>query len=473
MAHVHRIADPENASETKAIKTLAKVLPKDFFIFHNFELTTGRGLPYEYDMCVIGEHAVWHVEVKGYRGNIKGNAHQWEFENGRVMPSPLPLANKKTKILASKLEYHDRRLRDVWVETCVLLTDDKARIRIRDDQGGRIIQLKDALDYFTDPKRLPVRPKGSITHLHDSICQALFGTAKPNKKVKQIGLYDVIERINQTEDRSVFLAKHRYIKTRPETILKVFHFDIYTSEAEKQRQIEAIFHDQDAMRLLGTHPNLIDTSDMFAWDDNKFVLPTEYVDGGQPLEVLLEKAEDRDISWQEKADIIAKTARGLGHAHKHGVIHRDIRPLSVVVARDGQVKLVNFDLAHIRGTPHPQDADRLRKRLDPKTVAPEVWKDPNAANEASDIYSLGIVFYQLITSKAPYESIEDVMKAGGETPLDRDLLLSELSTPGSEDFMGSPEDAVAVIERMTRQDPKARYQRVEEIVEDLAIIRDD
>ena len=54
-----------------------------------------------------------------------------------------------------------------------------------------------------------------------------------------------------------------------------------------QKQIEAIFHDQDAMRLLGVHPNLIDTGDMFAWDDNKFVLPTEFVENGRPLEVLL------------------------------------------------------------------------------------------------------------------------------------------------------------------------------------------
>ena len=146
MAHVHRIGDPENASETKAIRALGKALPDGFFVFHNFELTTGRGLPYEYDMCVIGEHAVWHVEVKGYRGNIRGNAHQWEFENGRVMPSPLPLANKKTKILASKIKGHSRTLEKVWVETAVLLTDDKARIRIQDDQSPKVIQLKDALE---------------------------------------------------------------------------------------------------------------------------------------------------------------------------------------------------------------------------------------------------------------------------------------------------------------------------------------
>ena len=142
MAHVHRIGDPENASETKAIKQLAKVLPDGYLIFHNFELTTGRGLPYEYDMAVVGEFAVWHVEVKGYRGTIKGDATQWVFESGYVQPSPIPLANKKSKILASKLKGRGGPLNDIFVETCVLLTDDKARVRINDDQSKRVILLK-------------------------------------------------------------------------------------------------------------------------------------------------------------------------------------------------------------------------------------------------------------------------------------------------------------------------------------------
>lgn len=472
MAIVHRIGDPENASETKAIKTLAKLLPDNYLIFHNFELTTGRGLPYEYDMAVIGDFAMWHVEVKGYRGQIKGDANQWLFENGHVMPSPIPLANKKTKILSSKLTRHSRSLEKVWVETCVLLTDDKAKIRIKDDQAGRVIHLGQALDHFTDTKKIPVQTNPIERH-HNTICEALFGSAKARKKLTKIGLYDVIERINQTETRTVFLAKHRYIRTYPKTILKVFHFDIYTSEAEKERQIHAIFHDQDAMRLIGVHPNIIDTSDMFAWDDNKFVAPTEYVENGRPLEVLLAQRDDRKITWAEKADIIAKVARALRHCHQNGVVQRDVRPLNVVVAPKGVVKVVNFDLAKIRERTDLVAPDKVRKRFDPRYIAPEVWTDPDAATPVSDIYSLGIVFYELITSKAPYADIAAVIKAGGETPLDTTLLLAELSTPGSEDFMGSPQDAVAVIERMVKQDPAQRYQSIDEIIEDLAILKDE
>lgn len=469
MARVHRIGDPENQSELRAIQELGKRLPDDYFVVHNFELTTGRGLPYEFDVCVVGSYAVWHVEVKGYRGTIRGDQNQWVFENGGVMPSPIPLANKKSKILKSKLTDHSPRLHDAYVDTVVLLTDDKARIRLKDDQSGRVIRLSEAADFFTDPNKLPVRTS-SITHLQDMICEVLFNY-KPSQKVKQLGLYEILEKINQHENRTVFMAKHRFIRTRPQTILKVFHFDTYTSEDEKKRQIEAIFHDSEAMRLLGAHPNLIDTSDMFAWDDNKFVQPSEYVENGRPLEVLLQKEEDRKITWKEKADIIAKMARGLRHAHGRGVIHRDIRPWNVVVAPGGTVKLVNFDLALVKSAPGLAPKG-LVDRLDAKYTAPEVWNDPNAATARSDIYSLGILFYQLITSQTPYEDIDAVMRAGGETPLDRELLLRELSTPGSEDFMASPHDAVEIIARMTNKDPKARYQTMDELIDDLAIVDD-
>jgi len=469
VARIYRFGQPENASESKAIRYLAEHLPDSYLLVHNFELTTGYGMPYEYDIAVVGEFCIWHVEVKGYRGTIRGDMNQWVFDNGRVQPSPIPLANKKSKILASKLKKAARRLGRVWVDTAILLTDDRTKVKVRDDQATRIIHLKEAPDYFTDPKNLPVKTR-DILHDHDAIYRALFGDARPGQKVKQIGLYDVIERIGQSDTRTVFLAKHRIIRTRPETILKVFHFDVYRNEAARQRQIESIFHDQGAMRLLGAHPNLIDTADMFAWEDDKFVLPTEYIPEGRPLSVLLQAQDDKQVSWKEKADWIMKMARGLVHAHSHGVIHRDIRPLNVVVGPGGVVKLVNFDLALIAGTPHPQLGTKLIQRFDRRYVAPEVLADPTAATPASDIYSLGILFYELLTGEAPYPDVEAV---AGTTPLNRDLLMSELSTPGSEDFMASPQDAVDVIDRMTRQTPAERYRAIEEILEDLAILEDE
>lgn len=334
MAIIHRIGAPENDSEAHAIKRLSKGLPDDYFVFHNFEVTTGRGLPYEYDIAVLSPHTLYHLEVKGYHGEIRGNALQWVFENGSVYPNPIPLANKKTKVLAGKLRQYSSRLDEVFVDTLILLTDDRAHARLNDPQANRVIHLRDALEHLCDPKRLPVST-GNLVRLHNMVCEAIF-TTKPAQRVQRIGLYDIVEKVDQDDRFTAFLARHRFINTQPNTLLKVYNFDIYANDQEKQYRIREIFHGQDSVRLLGSHPNLIRTRDMFAWSDDTFVEPTEYIEGGQMLETLLGQKGERVLNWDEKARIIKGVATGLAYAHRHGVVHRDVRPRNIVVAPEGR-----------------------------------------------------------------------------------------------------------------------------------------
>ncbi len=95
------------------------------------------------------------------------------------------------------------------LRSTIILTDDYARIELKDEQATRVIQLRDALAHFTDQNRLPVSAD-SITRLHGPISKALFGGVRPGKKLKTTGLYEILERINQADTRTVFLASHRY-----------------------------------------------------------------------------------------------------------------------------------------------------------------------------------------------------------------------------------------------------------------------
>jgi hypothetical protein len=466
MAIIHRIGAPETDSEARAIKRFGKDLPDDYFVFHNFELTTGRGLPYEYDIAVLTPHALYHLEVKGYHGEIRGNPLQWTFENGGVYPSPIPLANKKTKILAGKLRQHSRRLDGVFVETLILLTEDHARAKLNDDQAGRVVHLRDAIDRLCDPKYLPVST-GNVSVLHDMVCDALF-TTRPAQKVKQIGLYDIVEKLAQDDRFTTFLARHRFIHTQPLTVLKLYHLDVYAPAEERQYRLREIFHGQDGTRLLGAHPNLVRTGDMFAWSDDAFVEPTEYVEGGQILEVLLGEHRERALTWEEKTQIIKAVAAGLAHAHRHGVIHRDVRPRNIVVGPRGVVKLGNFDLAYIPGAPNLSIANSVRDHFDRRYVAPAVWEDPRDVVPASDVYSLGLVFYQLITGEPPLHDVEAVL-AGRGPALDLDRLTATLSRKGAPDFMSDPAGAAEIIGRMCAPARSDRYATLAEALEDLAI----
>jgi serine/threonine protein kinase len=466
MAVIHRIGTPENDSEARAIKRFAKGLPDNCFVFHNFEVTTGRGLPYEYDIAVLTPFALYHVEVKGYHGVIRGNPMQWFFENGGVFPSPIPLANKKSKILADKLRKHSRRLDEVFVETLILLTEDRARAKLNDDQAGRVVHLQDAIERLSNPNYLPVST-GNITALADTVCEALFST-RPAKKVQRIGLYDIVSKLDQDDRFTVFLARHRFIQTQPLTVLKVYHLDVYATADEKQYRIREIFHSHDAMRILGMHPNLVRCGDMFTWNDDSFVEPVGYIEGGQLLEWLLDKRCEQTLTWEEKARIIKGVATGLAHAHKHGIIHRDVRPRNIVIAPGGVVKLGNFDLAFIPHAPNLSIAGSVREHFDRRYVAPAVWEDPNDVVPASDVYSLGLVFYQLITGQPPLHDVEAVL-AGKGPAIDVELLAAELSRANSPNIMGDPAGAAEVIGRMCAPRRSERYATLAEALEDLSI----
>jgi serine/threonine protein kinase len=467
MAIIHRIGAPENDSEARAIKRFGKDLPDDCFVFHNFELTTGRGLPYEYDIAVLTPHALYHVEVKGYHGEIRGNALQWVFENGGVYPSPIPLANKKTKVLAGKLRQYSQRLDGVFVDTLVLLTEDRARAKLNDDQADRVVHLRDAIERVSDPKYLPVST-GNVAALHDMVCEALF-TSRPAKKVQRIGLYDIVMKLDQDDRFTLFLARNRYIHTQPLIVLKVYNLDVYASAAEKDYRLREIFHGQDAMRLLGAHPNLVRTGDMFTWNDDCFVEPTDFIEGGQILEWLLDKHREQELTWEEKTQIIKGVAAGLEHAHSHGVIHRDVRPRNIAVGPRGVVQLGNFDLAFIPDAPNLSITSSVRDHFDRRYVAPAVWEDPRDVVPASDIYSLGLVFYQLITGQPPRHDVEAVL-AGRGPAIDVDILMSKLSCTGTSDFMRDPSGAAEVIGRMCAPRRADRYATLAEALEDLAIL---
>ena len=463
MAIIHRIGVPENDSETKAIKRLAKKLPDDYIVFHNFEMTTGRGLPYEYDIAVLSPHALYHLEVKGYRGAIRGNPLQWVFENGSVYPSPIPLANKKSKVLAGKLRQYSRRLDDVFVETLILLTDDQARIKLNDDQATRVVHLNEVIERLCEPKWLPVST-GNITAVHDTVCEALF-TTRPSQRTKQIGLYDVVEKLGQDDRFTVFLAKHRFIQTQPLTYLKVYHFDVYTTPDEKRYRLREVFHGQDTRRLLGAHPNLLQAGDMFAWSDDTFVEPIDYIENGRCLATLLGDNPEWSLTWPEKIQIIKGVGSGLAHAHRHGVIHRDVRPINIVVAPGGLVKLANFDLAFIPDAPNLSIAESVREYFDPRYVSPAVWKNPSNVVPASDVYSLGLVFYQLITGQPPRHDVEAVL-AGKGPAIDKQLLAEELGRSG---LKGDMSGAAEIIARMCEPERTDQYATVADVMEDLSI----
>ncbi|MBC8492613.1 MAG: protein kinase [Chloroflexi bacterium] len=455
MAIVHAIGLPENDSERKAIAYLAKHLPGDqHIVFHNLELPARSGLPYEYDVIVVGEYAVYTVEVKGYQGLIRGNAQEWELESGAIYKSPIPLANKKAKVVADRLCRHSPLLGRVWVQPLIVLTDNRVRLRLNDDQADRVLHLDEAIDYILNPRRLPIRPE-FITNCTDLICEAIFNQFRPLRRQHEIGDYRVTDTIGKNNLYTTLLAEHRLIRTRDRFILKVYSFDIYASLETRRKQEEWILRDANALHRLASHPNIVRAYPPFPWQDNHIVLPVEWVEG-HSLRGLLDTGAEMGFAC--KIDIVRQMCEGLHYANSRGVIHRDLRPDNVIVLRQGLVKLVNFDCARVEGDDLRTIASRVGRQLDQRYVAPEVWQNAGAAGSTSDLYAAGVILFELLAGQPPYQKIKEVFVGKG---------LPCLPTQINPEL---PSDVDEVVARMCAFEPDERYGSLAEVAEDLAII---
>jgi eukaryotic-like serine/threonine-protein kinase len=197
-----------------------------------------------------------------------------------------------------------------------------------------------------------------------------------------------------------------------------------------------------AARLV--HPNVVQVFD-FGLDDetHRNFIVMEYVDGQSCAEILRERGT---LPPDEAVEILAQSCRGLAYAHRHGVIHRDVKPGNLMRNRDGIVKLADFGIAKAA---EQSDITKVGSVLGTAAyLAPEQARG-EPAGPASDMYALGVVAYQLLAGRLPYEaaSLTDLarLQEGGPPPR-----LDEVTT-------GVSPALAAAVARALHRDPDQRY----------------
>lgn len=424
MAKVIPIGQPANESERQAIGFLRDHLPDGWQIFHNFEMRQGAEV-FEIDIAILAPHAVYLVDVKGTRGNIDVYGSKWYPEGRQPFFSPLAKLRSHAKVMATIIRESNTgliELRKAHVHATVLLTADDAAVF---DQAGidspDVTDFKHCLKYFRDASRIPDNRLDNITRFHSQIAKAITGNAKPKSAALVFRDWQVEEKLGGEDRYTEYRAKHNLLgKSGGMARLRVYQADPYQDEAARKEELKKISNAYRAVAHMPTHANVLAVKDLFVSDDeDQVVLVTEDLPG-QALRLHINKPS-LALTFDQKLQVMRDVLSALDHAHRHEVIHRNLTPDAILVTKGGQSRVTDYDYArvgkHRTSTIAHLIVEELAKKERERYQAPECIRYPDQASIASDLYSAGIIFYELLTGEVPYESVDQMMEADGRFPM--------------------------------------------------------
>jgi eukaryotic-like serine/threonine-protein kinase len=202
-----------------------------------------------------------------------------------------------------------------------------------------------------------------------------------------------------------------------------------------------------------SHPNIVP---VFDWgeDTGTYFIVMEFIDG-RPLSSILKTAGS--LSAERTADVGAHVAAALGYAHKHGVIHRDVKPGNVLITDEGQVKVTDFGIARAINT--EESLTQTGAVMGTATYFSPEQAEGIGVDSRSDIYSLGVVLFEMVTGRPPFL---------GDTPVAVASKHVRDHPPAPRELNPSiPPTFEAIILKAMAKDPAHRYRTAEELRADL------
>ena len=267
-----------------------------------------------------------------------------------------------------------------------------------------------------------------------------------NLEGKMLGnRYEIIEKIGAGGMATVYRAKCHVLKR--DVAVKILR-DEFTTDNEFIKRFNA--EAESAASL--THPNIVSVYDV-GHEGNLYYIVMELVKGKTLKEIIVENGA---LSWKWSIDLAIQIARGLERAHRNNIIHRDIKPHNIIITEEGVAKVTDFGIA---------------KAVSNSTItafgvttgsvhyfSPEHAKGGNT-DQKSDLYSLGIVMYEMVTGRVPFDAdtpVSVALKHMQEDPIEPKVINPEI-----------PLSLNRIILKAMQKDPADRYQSATELIKDL------
>ena len=200
-----------------------------------------------------------------------------------------------------------------------------------------------------------------------------------------------------------------------------------------------------------SHPNIVRVINLGTYEGRPY-MANEYING-QNLRDILDK---RSIGFLEACDIMYQLTSAVAHAHEHSVIHRDIKPQNVYLTADGTIKLGDFGIATFENSARLTRSETIIGSV--HYLAPEISRGQQASYQ-SDIYSLGVTFFELITRRVPFED---------DTPVSVAIRHIKDKFPSPRKYIPStPKEIERIILKACKKNPQERYKTVKDMRKDI------
>lgn len=260
--------------------------------------------------------------------------------------------------------------------------------------------------------------------------------------------YEILERIGTGGMAIVYKAKcHRLNRL---VAIKILKSDLAQNE-EFRRRFNA---ESQAVAQL-SHPNIVSVYDVSRGGDMEYIV-MELIDG-ITLKQYMEKRGQ--LNWRESLHFITQIMWGLSHAHSRGIIHRDIKPQNIMVLRDGSVKVADFGIACLADSAQTLTQEALGSV---HYISPEQARG-DRPDARSDIYSSGVVLYEMLTGRLPFEGESAVSVAIQH--------LSSIPLAPREINPDIPEQLELICMKAMAPDLEHRYQSADAMIADLEAFR--
>jgi TolB-like protein/predicted Ser/Thr protein kinase len=259
------------------------------------------------------------------------------------------------------------------------------------------------------------------------------------------GKYRIIEEIGRGGMGIVYKAEDTKLQR---TVALKFLPHQWTADAAAR---ERFIHEAQAASALD-HPNICTIHEIEETEDGRMYIAMAFYEG----ESLKEMIKREPLESKEAINVAIQVAQGMTKAHQKGIVHRDIKPANILITNDGVAKIVDFGLAKLAG--------QVKLTREGTTIGTVAYMSPEqargeAVDQRTDIWSLGVVLYEMLSGKLPF-------KGDYEQTLIHSILKTE-PEPITKFRKDLPSGLAQIIAKTLAKNPAARYESMDELVEDL------